>query len=331
MHSKVEEVRSGVFHLQFEIPYNVQPVNIYLLAGSPVTLIDTGPIMQGVEETVFRLLGEAGFPPSSLERIIITHHHPDHMGLAGRLKARSAAEVVCHRLGEPMVRDYAGEARRLVDYLVGVSAYMGLDRNLVEATVKKTSDWSKVAEGVAVDRLLEDGNLLAGDPFTLRAIHTPGHCIDHLCMYLEEEKLLFTGDMLLSSITPNPDLYPPWQSYERSGLPGYLRSLEKISKLDVELALPGHGALILDFPGRVAVVLEHHRERMDYIAGVLRGRRMTVLELALDLLDFIGADRTPENIFLAMREVFGHLILLEREGRTAEMLDGETAFFYNAE
>ena len=323
MSDTVTEIAPSILKLQFEIPYDVQPVDMYVLDAEPLTLIDTGPIMRGVEKRIPAKLEELGFPPSSLERIILTHHHPDHMGLAARLKAASGAELICHHLGERMVSDYWGESDRMTEFLVNISTPMGLDRDLMEATINKTSQWKDVAEPVPVDTTVDDGDVIRGDRFDLRVIHTPGHCIDHICLYLERYRLLFTGDMLLHSITPNPDVYPPWHSDQRSGLPGYVSSLHKIRKLDIETALPGHGRCVEDPIGRIDEVLRHHDDRLEYIVETLGNKELTVLELGLELLRFIGAEDDVESVFLAMREVFGHLVILEDRGEvTEEMRDG---------
>ncbi len=327
MKREIVDITGGIRKLHFEIPYTVQPVNLYLIEGEPVTLIDTGPIMEEVTETIPRTLSELGHPPASIQRIIVTHHHPDHMGLAARFKAEGGAEVVCHRLGLGPVGSYREEAVRLREYLIGMSPLMGLDRELVKTTALTSSQWDVVAEGVAVDRPVEEGDILEGEPFDLEVIHTPGHSIDHICLYLRAQKLLFTGDMLLNTITPNPDMYPPWQSEQRSGLPDYIRSLEKLRGLDVRLALPGHGDCIEDFSRRVEEVLAHHDERLRFIEGALGDGEKTVIELTFDMLADIEAENTVENIFLGMREVFGHLVILESERRVGSELRGETAYY----
>lgn len=325
---EITTIVDGVHKLQFEIPYSVQPVNMYLVEGEPLTLIDTGPIMEEVSETIPATLAELGHPPSSIERIIITHHHPDHMGLASRFKDASGGEVVCHRMGLGPVSDYWEESVRLREYLVGLSPFMGLDAEMVKSTLSTSYQWDDVAEPVSVDRQVEDGDLLAGQPYDLEVVYTPGHSIDHICLFLREKELLFTGDMLLNTITPNPDMYPPWQSEERSGLPDYVRSLEKIRELDIAVALPGHGASIEDFAARVDQVLIHHDERLSFLLGALGGEDMTVIQLTGELLTHIEAEPSVENVFLGMREVFGHLVILEQQGRVIHDVRNGTAYYH---
>jgi len=160
-------------------------------------------------------------------------------------------------------------------------------------------------------------------------IHTPGHSIDHIVLYDMESKLLFTGDHLLADITPNPDIYLPWMSEKLSGLPDYLESLARLQELQVMRALPGHGECFNDIKGRIEAIILHHEERKSYIVDTLRGREMTVLELALDLIHFVDAELSPTNVFLAMREILGHMVILEDGNRvTREVRDG--TYYYGA-
>lgn len=330
MKRDVTEVTPGILKLQFEIPYNVQPVNMFLLKGTPLTLIDTGPIMDEVAETIPATLVGLGCPPSSIERIILTHHHPDHMGLAARFKGAGGAEVVCHRKGRELLGDYWHEFKRLQEYMIGESEYMGLDREMVAASFKASYQWNEVAEPVEIDRLVDDGDLLDSPDFPLEVIYTPGHCIDHICLFLKDEDLLFSGDMLLNTITPNPDIYPPWQSEARSGLPGYIESLKKVRELNAGRALPGHGDDIVNPAKRIDEVLQHHEERLKFVENLAEWQPLTVIQMTLEMLAAIEAEMNTENIFLGMREVFGHLEILESQGRVMREMRGEAAYYRKA-
>lgn len=328
LRNSVATISEGVHRLRFELPLDVQPLNIYLLEGDPVTLVDAGPILEGVAEAIPGALERAGFPPRTLGRIIITHHHPDHAGMAARLKSASGAEVVCHRLARQTLTDYWEESDRYNLFMREILPYAGVDRNALDsARSSNTIDWKKVAEPVEVDTVVEDGDLLDGKPYGLSVIHTPGHTIDHICVYQADLGLLFSGDMLLNSITPNPDIYPPWQSEQRSGLPDYIRSLSRLRDVKANLALPGHGARIKDVQARVDDVLVHHEERLEFLRGALVVKEMTVLQLALVLLDHINYKPAGVNLFLAMREVFGHLEILEARGKVNREMRGDTAYY----
>ena len=323
----ITEIAGGVFGLQFEMPFGVQAINVYVLTGDPVTLIDTGPILADIPDALYHALDKVGHPVGTLGQIIVTHHHPDHMGLAARLKSISGARVVCHRLGGGILKDYHGQSVLLREYLIELAPFVGLDPEQTRETFFKPSDWDAAAEPVAVDETVDDGDIIGAGSRDLRVIYTPGHTIDHICLYDPEERLMFTGDMLLQSITPNPDIYPPWLSEKSSGLPDYIDSLRKIRDIETMMALPGHGKSITDFQTRIDEVLLHHEERLQFLRDDIRDEEKTVLQLAIVLLTHINMDMSGVNIYLAMREVFGHLVILEQNGKVKmEVRDG-TAYY----
>jgi glyoxylase-like metal-dependent hydrolase (beta-lactamase superfamily II) len=323
----ITEIADGVFDLQFEMPSGVQAINVYLLAGDPVTVVDTGPILAGIPDALYRALEEVGQPVETLSQIIVSHSHPDHMGLAARLKSASGARVVCHRLAGEVLSDYHNQSLRLRDYLLGLSPFVGIDLEQARDSLFKPSEWNAAVEPVAVDRTVDDGDVVRAGSRDVRVVHTPGHTIDHICLYDPEERLMFTGDMLLQSITPNPDIYPPWLSQKPSGLPDYIDSLHKIRDIETALALPGHGDLITDFQFRIDEVLLHHRERLEFLRRDITDEEKTVLQLAMVLLTHIDMELSGINVFLAMREVFGHLVILEREGKVKMELRDGTAYY----
>ncbi len=326
---KVVQAAEGVFKIELPMPYSMNHVNVYLVEGSPLTLIDTGPIMEGVEDALHGSLESRGYSADRLERIVVTHSHPDHMGLAARLKAASGAELVCHRLASDSMSDYQGSAIREREYLIGMAEMLGLPSELMEMNRALMDGWLDVAESAEADRMVEDGDTLESDRLQLQVIYTPGHSIDHIVLYDAESGLIFTGDHLLAGITPNPDVYLPWMSEKLSGLPDYLESLARLKQLQVRLALPGHGDWVTDVSGRIEEIFLHHEERKSYIVDTLRGREMTVLELALDMISFVAAELSPTNVFLAMREILGHMVILEDEQRvTREVRKG--TWYYGA-
>jgi glyoxylase-like metal-dependent hydrolase (beta-lactamase superfamily II) len=323
----ITELCDGVFGLQFEMPYGVQAINIYVLSGDPVTLVDTGPILAQIPDALYGALEEVGHPAGSLDQILITHHHPDHMGLASRLKSASGARVVCHELGAGILCDYHAQSVQLRDYLIGLCPFIGLDLERARESFFKPSEWDDAVEPVTPDETVSDGDVIRAGSRDLRVVYTPGHTIDHICLYDPGERLMFTGDMLLQSITPNPDIYPPWLSDKLSGLPDYIDSLHKIRKIDTAIALPGHGKTIAGFETRIDEVLLHHEERLEFLRGEVRDEERTVLQLALVLLAHIEAELTGVNVFLAMREVLGHLVILEQSCKVRMELREGTAWY----
>ena len=153
---------------------------------------------------------------------------------------------------------------------------------------------------------LEDGARVTGAGFTLRAIHTPGHAPDHLCFYLEEEKALFTGDVVLGVGTTVIPL-------DGGDLGQYLDTLRRLLTLDVQRIYPGHGPVIENGKAKIQQYLEHRLERERQILDELSGGPKTVMTMVRSIYRAY-----PENLYAAAAQsVESHLIKLEREARVA--------------
>lgn len=155
---------------------------------------------------------------------------------------------------------------------------------------------------------LADGAVIRGDGVTLRALHTPGHASDHLCYFLEEERALFTGDLILGGSTT---VIPP----DDGDLDQYLASLRRVLDLNVQRIYPGHG-LVLE-PARPVIegYIAHRLEREAQILGALRGGAETVPEIVARVYHDVVPNLHP----VAQLSVTSHLVKLEREGRVRSL------------
>jgi glyoxylase-like metal-dependent hydrolase (beta-lactamase superfamily II) len=162
--------------------------------------------------------------------------------------------------------------------------------------------------GFAPDRVLEDGESIAVEGATFRAVHTPGHASNHLCYLLEQQKILFTGDHVMQGSTVV--ISPP-----DGDMQAYLASLEKLFAIDLAALAPGHGRLI-DTPHEEARRLIAHRlKREDKVVRALAQK----VQGTLDELVPLAYDDVSERLYpVARRSLHAHLIKLVREGRAIE-------------
>ena len=155
---------------------------------------------------------------------------------------------------------------------------------------------------------LQEGSVLRADGVTLRALHTPGHASDHLCYYLEEERALFTGDLILGGSTT---VIPP----DDGDLGAYLASLRRLLDLDVQRIYPGHGPVLEPARPVIEEYIAHRLERERQIVAALRAGAETVPGIVAQ----VYRDVAPALHPVARLSVESHLVKLEREARVRHL------------
>lgn len=298
-----------VVALSLPTPFPVGPVNAFLLPGPPVTLVDCGPKTDAARAALEEGLAATGHSLPAIDRLVLTHGHTDHFGLAAVVAAVSGAPIYAH---EAEVPKFTGD-RAFVAPTRALVAEAGFPSSVADALFEAWKGWRRYADPVVPTHLVADGDRLPLADGSLAVLHTPGHAQGHICLWDGDGGTLIAGDLLLEEISPNPVI-----EFDRSGgrlrtLPAYLRSLQRVSDLQPTIAYPGHGGAITAPAARAADILRHHDERKEHLARLLAGRDWTLRALADEW--FPGLDL--RSLFLGLSEVLGHLDLLEEEGRVA--------------
>jgi glyoxylase-like metal-dependent hydrolase (beta-lactamase superfamily II) len=177
---------------------------------------------------------------------------------------------------------------------------------------------------------LSDGEVLEAGGYKITAILTPGHSPGHMCYWMEEQGVMFTGDHVLFDITPNITVWPTM----KNALGSYLESLKSIRRYDVKLALPGHRANG-DFKARIDALLRHHDTRLAECLSVVRSRPgMTIYEITPHMTWKIRADSWesfPDNQkWFATGECMSHVEYLLEAGRVRRERDGTVDRYFAA-
>ncbi len=168
----------------------------------------------------------------------------------------------------------------------------------------------------------EDDEVLEFDGWVLRAVWTPGHTPGHLCLYEPNHRLTFTGDHVLSRITPNCSLGSEDEEIGRHPLIEFRASQQKVADLDTRLGLPAHEDVIEDLPGRCRYLMQHHDVRADEVMAGMGDTPPTALEIASRV-----TWNKPWSTFgihkrrSALGETLAHLDLLEQQGRVRRHTD----------
>lgn len=317
-----EELIKNLYRIEVRLPNSpLRVLNTYLIKGDERDLlIDTGFNHPDCEQA---LRGELSVLGVDLERtdILLTHLHADHTGLAPELYV-PGMRIYISRGEVPWM---SGETRRTLWERDNVKM-MRSGFNPETVFNKSTFSSSRgMAANAEFDKYLpiDDGDTFSCGGYTLRAVLTPGHTPEHMCFWMEEQKILFTGDHVLFDISPNITL---WQGVDDS-LGDYLASLRRIDQYDVALALPGHRGTG-DFHARITELLKHHEERLEECYRVVaENPDLTIYDIAGKMSWRVRCnsweDFPPNQKWFAVGESHSHLRHLERRGRVRAYDDGD--------
>ncbi|RLC73081.1 MAG: Zn-dependent hydrolase [Chloroflexi bacterium] len=312
---------SYLYTFSVPTPFPVGPVNLYLAEGEPLTLLDAGPRYDPARKALTEALAERGYRVADLQRLILTHAHPDHCGLAAELVRESGAEVMAH--AETGRRLAPGAEAQRVAFYADVMRWAGVPMEVLTSLAGARQGASHYTEPVTLDRALADGDTLQLGGEDWRVLHTPGHTGDLICLYQPQRRLLLSGDHLLRDISSNPLVEPPapGQTERPRRLVEYMAQLRRVAEMDIALTLPGHGPPITDHRALIRERLAFHEKRARHILETMGDEALTTHEIVSQL--FSGLD--PINHFLAISEVIGHLQWLEVEGRVTRREQGGVA------
>ncbi len=301
--------------IELPTPFAVGPITVYVAdaPGEPLTLIDTGPRTEKAQLALEAGLARLGYAPDDLDRILITHAHVDHFGLASDLVSLSGAEVLTHHWNERSLGDYSADRERRVAFYGTLLRQAGVPEKVMTAVGRVTLGVRVFARPVSVNVALDEGDAvrLAGREW--QVLHTPGHAAGLVCLYEPQSRTLLSSDHLLRDISSNPVVEPPppGETERLHSLALYRASLQRVAALGAAQALPSHGPVVDDVPGLVDRRLAFHERRAERVLAALRGGARTTW----DVTQILFPDRSPMDIFLAVSEIIGHLDLLEIEGR----------------
>jgi glyoxylase-like metal-dependent hydrolase (beta-lactamase superfamily II) len=313
----VEQVRPGLWSIPVPIPDNpLRYVLVYALEldGGGVALVDAGWNTDDAWTTLTSGLASAGGSISDVEAVLVTHIHPDHYGLAGRIREASGAWIGLHPEDAVMLESRYGNTDDLLAAMFHFLTESGVpDGKLPDLALASMAIKSMVTMAPP-DVLFEDQKQIELPGWELRTIWTPGHSPGHVCFYSDDRRLLLSGDHILPRITPNISVHTQQPS---NPLGDYLDSLAKVRDLETDEVLPGHEYRFADLAGRIDEIAAHHAERLEEIAEVITSHPGSS---AWDITLRLHWSRPWDEIQSFMQrqangETLAHCVLLELHGR----------------
>jgi len=310
-----------IIPLSLPTPFYVGDVNVYLIKEDPLTLIDVGPKTAEAAAALRDKLGRNGVKLSDVRRVVLTHAHEDHCGLARSVRDEAKnAEILIHdwETGHLFGR-LASERHRRLMLRSGVPDRVFDEMQALYSQISLLTD--SLSDGDF--RPLKDEMELEFASGTMRVLHTPGHTPGSCSFAREADRTIVCGDCVLKRITPNPVLSPdPIDPAKRfRSLAEYLVSLARIRELKPTLAYGGHGEPVTDFEEIFNRYVRAIDERQRRVISLIPSSGATAFEVAQKLFpDSIGTEDVHR--FLAISESIAHLDYAESEGKIAvEMKD----------
>lgn len=276
-------------------------VNCYALeAGQGITLIDCGCDWQPGYDALRAGLAEVGLAGAPIHTLIVSHLHPDHVGMADRIRAEEGARLVMHR-----------RAAHRMDRYNDTPGFVARNLELAERHGVPGQEAGALAGDPArpefmppldpPDLVVEDGeHIPLGGARYLEVVHTPGHDPSHICLRDSRRGVVFSGDHVLPRISPVIMFDEEYDDV----LGDYLNSLARLLEIPIGLTYPAHGGIIERGSARVEQILLHHDRRLDQ----MRQRAESLPATAWEMMAAVFRPHlSPEQQRLALRETIAHL------------------------
>lgn len=307
------EVAPGILWARLALPFRLNHVNIFLIEdGDGYAAVDTGIADDRTKEAWHALLA-GPLRGKRLTRLIVTHHHPDHIGLAGWL---------CAEFGIPLLTSQTGFLAcnniSLSPNALGSDAYRAFYRShgMSETTAEMVATQGNYYLRMVTPLPLTFFRLVAGEKLKIGArvfdiLSGDGHAPEQIMLYDRAAKLLLAADQVLARITPNVSVWAVEPDGDPLGL--YTRSLGAIAANlpDDTFVLPGHELPFYGLHTRIGEILAHHEERCNLILAAVRDRAMTVADLVPVLFT---RQLDPHQMSFAFSETHAHVnLLIHRE------------------
>lgn len=311
----------GLWSIPVPLPINdLRYVLVYALETpkGPV-LIDAGWDTADAWDGLSAGLALAGFEVADVQGVLVSHIHPDHYGLAARIREASGAWIALHPADASLIGDRYEHPERVVAANRALLRLAGVPERLANDLSRASLDVAHLVQVAQPDILIEDGQELRIPGWDLVTVWTPGHSPGHVCFHDPQRRFLFSGDHVLPRITPNVTVHtqqPP------NPLADFLDSLRKLVPLAVDEVLPAHEHRFHGLGHRVGRLLAHHERRLGQIAQIVETTPdLTCWEIACAMpwrtpIEQIGEPFVQRS---ANGEVLAHLVLLESVGRVTRL------------
>ncbi len=320
----VTQVMDHLYQITVPTPFKVGPVNCYLAIGDPITLIDTGPLHADTRAELDAGFKEIGITRKDIRRIIVTHAHSDHYGLAAEIVRDSKAEVWTHRYNRSTLEAHEVDRQRRSEFYWQIMIEAGVPDEERQRLADSRRGGERYAESVKIDRTIDEGDEIEFVNKKWRVYHAPGHAGGLIVLFDPDSRVLLSNDHLLRDISSNPVVEPAPEGGPRPHrLVEYIYHLQRMVELKPVVAWTGHGDPIHAVARLVKQRLAFHSRRAEKIIDLLGAEDRSAYALAEPLFGRLnGIDS-----FLALSETIGHLEWLQEQGHVTSLQRGDVVYW----
>jgi glyoxylase-like metal-dependent hydrolase (beta-lactamase superfamily II) len=303
-----EEVLPHLFRIEIPMPNNpLKYLNSYVIKAQPRNLIiDTGLDRKECLDSMVAGLSHLGVRLENTD-FFITHMHADHFALVSKL-VTDTSRVYFNRPDAEVMQALHG-----LETLTSYASINGFPEDVLRAAIHSHPGFKYGIKRIPELSFLKDGDTIRIGEYLFKCVETPGHTRGHICLYEPTQKILIAGDHILHNITPNIQCW----TNQGNPLKNYLASLDKVSKLEVDMVLPGHRLLFRNHRERIEELKTHHKNRLDEVLSILGKGSKNAFQVASEMtwdIDCASWDLFPApQKWFATGEAISHLRYLEKE------------------
>lgn len=302
------EWKDGIAKITMPTPFPVGDVNAYLIKGERLTLVDAGVKTEESWNSLTAQLSELHLSPNDIEQVILTHHHPDHVGMIDFFS--ESVEIYGHPLNERWIKLSDEFFQEQVNFFHELFLEFGLPKEYIPQISRLRKSLKHSYKRSLTGHLVEGMQPLGLSGW--QVIETPGHAQSQIALFREKDGILIGGDLILAHISPNPLLEPSAPGEKERPKPQLQHndSMKKLLNYPIQMVYTGHGEEVYHLKELVEKRLVHQHERAMKVKSWLIEEEMTVFEICKRLFPSVY----QRELMLTISETVGQLDYLASIG-----------------
>lgn len=305
---RVSRVAPDIYQIILPTPFPIGDINVYLIEGSSLTLVDTGAKTDEAWEVLVNAIKKCGYRMNDIDQVVLTHQHPDHCGLVERIREVSNARVLGHPLIAPFIKQDQEFFNYYLDFYKSFYRNNGVPSELIQTLVENSErNYGRYTEQSEVHTFLFHKQMVP-NLNDWQVLYTPGHAQGHLSLLRKSDGIMIGGDLIFTHIATNPLIEPPYPSSGKRPMTliQYQNSLQMCCKEKIRIVFSGHGKAVVNFKELAQFRLNRNWIKAERIRKLLNKERKT----AFQLVKLLFPNRDNKELLSTLSDTLGHLDLL---------------------